>query len=127
MWGKLSAAFSPGWSSCHALASRTTPRSAKPPQYSARRRTFPAVGAAAGHELAGFQVAHPATDGGDPPHALMAEDARVGDARCERAQSQHPVRTVAYAAHDHVDPGVVLTGHRFVYFGHRGFARTYHQ
>ena len=57
----------------------------------------------------------------------MAEDARVRDARCERAQAQHPVGAVAYTAHDHVDPSLVLTGHRFVDLGHRGFARPCHQ
>ena len=57
----------------------------------------------------------------------MPEDARVRDARCERPQAQHPVGAVAYTAHDHVDAGVVITGHRFVDFGHGGFARPCHQ
>lgn len=57
----------------------------------------------------------------------MAENARVGDAWCERAQSEHFVRAITYAAHDHVDPGVVLARHRFADFGHRCLARPRHQ
>ncbi len=97
------------------------------PPVHAGRRALPRVGAAAGHELTRLQVPHAAAYRGDPAHALMAEDARVRDARCERAQAQHPVGAVAYAAHDHVDPSLVLTGHRFVDLGHRGFARPCHQ
>ena len=88
---------------------------------------LPAISAAAGDELTGLQVPGSAAYLGDPAHALMAEDARVRDARCERPQAQHPVRAVAYTAHDHVDPGFVLAGHRFVDFGHRGFAGPCHQ
>ena len=57
----------------------------------------------------------------------MPEDARVRHAGCERPQAQHPVGAVAYTAHDHVDAGFVITGHRFVDFGHGGFARPCHQ